>query len=63
MHSMTIQRFFGDSHPDVRFSGSGRSIRIEPRLLSGHAPFFSKRQVASWTRIMTEIRAEITRYY
>jgi hypothetical protein len=60
---MTIQRIFRNPHPDVPFSGSDLSVRIEPRLLSGHLPFSSKRQVTFWTRIMTEILAEITQYY
>jgi hypothetical protein len=33
--------------------------RIEPWLLSGHAPFFSKRQVTYRTNAMKEIRQQV----
>jgi hypothetical protein len=33
--------------------------RIEPRLLSGHVPFFSKRQVTYRTNAMKEIRQQV----
>jgi len=43
-------------------------VLVGPSGLShGYCPAMcrssSKRQVASWTHIMTEIRAEITQYY